>query len=137
MLNKRNLTMEKIVVLYGASHTGKTTTIVDVYNTINPYKTSPTRKQVGKNKLDFEDIVNYKGHTIAFLSAGDNRDTVGNAVDRFNLAKCDIMITAYNSGIAFLRSTFLSKSKQIIKVEKFTANNADNLRAMNEILSLI
>ncbi len=129
--------MEKIIVLYGASHTGKTSTIVDVYDTINPSKTSPTRKQVGINPLDFEDIINYNGHTIAFLSAGDNRDTVGKAVDKFDSAKCDIMITAYNSGIAFLRAAFLSKSKLIIKVEKFAANNADNLRAKNEILSSI
>ena len=128
--------MKTIIVLYGASSTGKTSTIVDVYDAIKPTEKGPYYRPVGKESKDFEDVVSYKGQNIAFFSAGDEREVVANAVDRY-ASKCDILIIAYNSGIKYLSASFLEHTEEIKKIEKCIADDEDNLRAKDAIMALI
>lgn len=51
--------------------------------------------------------------------------------------ECDILITAYNKEKATIGSVWLVNAEIIEKVEKYQANDADNMKALNDILSRI
>ena len=64
----------KIIVLDGKSHSGKTTTLTDVFNQIAP---KGTRKIQGNSDKDFEAVFSYKNKKIALCTGGDTIKYIG------------------------------------------------------------
>lgn len=128
--------MEKIIVVYGASNTGKTTTINDTYN-----KLMNKGAQVRENPTfiddsnDFEAVVEYKEKSIAINSLGDLRKHVDEVVRRYS--DYDILITALNEGFACVSADWLRNSNIICKVSKTVANDTENNSTLKLIMSLI
>ena len=128
--------MEKIIVVYGASNTGKTTVISDTYNMLINMGAKVTKKQkFFTDSNDFEAVVECKEKSIAINSLGDIRYHVDEVVQKYS--KYDILITALNERFACISADWLRKSNKICKVSKTVANDADNESAMKLIMSLI
>lgn len=129
--------MERIIVVYGDSGTGKTTVINDVYNHLlhNGAAVKNPRKQVGANSMDFEAVLNYKNQNIAFMSMGDYVQAASNAIVTFQSE--DAVIIAYNTRHSTLKSEWLKNTSEIYIVRKSIASNADNTFVEQRVISLI
>jgi Cdc6-like AAA superfamily ATPase len=126
--------MKKIIVVYGDNHTGKTTVIDQVYHKLvelGAQSKIPRKEGSG----DFEAVLLCGEKTIAFYSCGDYKSYVDEQVEKYK--EYDILITAYNKRFATIGWVWLANSEIIEKVEKYEANDADNIRALNDILSRI
>lgn len=84
---------------------------------------------------DFEAVLSCGKKTIAFYSCGDYKSYVDDQVEKYK--EYDILITAYNKKFATIGWVWLANSEIIEKVEKYQANDADNMKALNDILSRI
>ena len=58
--------MDRIIVVYGAGSTGKTTVINDIYDNLIKKGATVTKskKKVGGNPIDFEAVLSFKGKTV-------------------------------------------------------------------------
>lgn len=126
--------MKKILVVYGNANTGKTTVINQVYHKLVELgaQSKIQRKEISG---DFEAVLSCGEKTIAFYSCGDYKSYVDEQVEKYK--KYDILITAYNKRFATIGRVWLANSEIIEKVEKYEASDADNNRALNDILSRI
>lgn len=129
--------MEKILVVYGNSGTGKTTVINDIYDYLIKKNAVivTKRKKTGGNERDFTAVVSYKGKNIAFLSMGDYRKDVDVHVEKFK--KNDIFITALNKKFSCIGSVWLENSNAIYKFDKKRADSIDNQNVMEAVISKI
>ena len=127
--------MKKIIVVYGDSNTGKTTVIDQVYRKL--IELGAQEKIPRKEDLsgDFKAVISCGKKTIAFYSFGDYKSYVDEQVEKYK--EYDILITAYNKKFATIGWVWLANSEIIEKVEKYQANDADNMKALNDILSRI
>ena len=129
--------MDRIIVVYGPGSTGKTTVINDIYDNLIKKGATVTKskKKVGGNPIDFEAVLSFKGKTVAFLSMGDYRTEVDKHVSIYK--KYDVFITALNTRFSSISTVWLQNSNIIYKVAKTDANNADNQKVLNNVISLI
>lgn len=126
--------MKKIIVVYGNDNTGKTTVIDQVYCKLIELEAQTVIPRM-EFSGDFEAVLSYKNMKIAFYSFGDYKSYVSEHVEKYK--ECDILITAYNKGLATIGSVWLVNAEIIEKVEKYEASDADNMKALNDILSRI
>ncbi len=84
----------KIIVLDGKSHSGKTTTLTDVFIKIAPK--SPTKKR-GITKNDFEAVFSYKNKKIALCTGGDTIKYIGGSIKKYAQQTIDVLIIARNN----------------------------------------
>lgn len=126
--------MKKILVVYGNANTGKTTVINQVYHKLVELG-AQSKIQREETSGDFEAVLSCGEKTIAFYSCGDYKSYVDEQVEKYK--KYDILITAYNKRFATIGRVWLANSEIIEKVEKYEASDADNNRALNDILSRI
>jgi len=95
--------MMKIIMLAGASQTGKTTTLLKVYgrlfnNSINP-KTHPKFYQEINNNTppDIECYPLYHhDKKVALCTAGDTWECIKRAITKFNCIGADVLIIAFS-----------------------------------------
>lgn len=90
----------RIIALRGGDSCGKTATINLVYDRLLlPINggTSTGKRKVGGDIRDFEDIVNYKGQTVAFYSMGDLAYATIGAINKFDKLGIDVLIIASNT----------------------------------------
>jgi hypothetical protein len=88
----------EIIALAGPGSSGKTSTINLVYNRVLAAGgVSMRRLQLGGNRHDFEDIVNYKGKKVAFFSMGDYSGALIAAIQRYNAIPVDVFVCATNT----------------------------------------
>ncbi len=89
-----------IIMLSGASDSGKTTTLNMVYDQLvtklGATITQPKSK-LGGDPDDFECTLNYRGKCIAIFTMGDYAYSVMNAMDTYSALKCDVLIIACNN----------------------------------------
>ncbi len=129
----------KIIMLYGPSESGKTTTINMVYEKLKKDSLSEnvSPREVIEDR-DFKAIIRYKGQTIAFFSRGDYSREVNWIMTDYDKQKCDVLICACNDKnilpLRRLQNIYMNVCPPINKNE---ANDVDNLRAMNDIMALI
>ncbi len=129
----------KIIMLYGPSSCGKTTTINMVYKKLKDDSQAEdicTREVVENN--DFKAIIQYNDQKVAFFSRGDYSREVNRIMTDYDKLNCDVLICACNISnilpVRRLQNVYMNVYPLINKIE---ANDADNLRAMNEIMALI
>ena len=129
--------MDKIIVVYGASSTGKTTVVNDIYDNLIKQGALVTKSKmkVGGNPKDFEAVLSFKGKSIAFLSMGDYRSVVDDYVSKYKMY--DVFITALNKGFANISTVWLKNSNVIYKIDKVQANSTDNKKVEINVVSLI
>jgi molybdopterin-guanine dinucleotide biosynthesis protein len=78
----------KVIMLIGEPHSGKTTTINEVYKSL-------TGKYCNRNASeDFECVLSYQGKKIAFKSAGDRMYHSVEAMEKYSSEGCDILVCA-------------------------------------------
>lgn len=129
----------KIIMLYGPSSSGKTTTINMVYDQLKKNKSTIdiSPKEIVENN-DFKAIIRYKSKTIAFFSRGDYSREVNRIMTDYDKQNCDVLICACNEKnilpLRRLQNVYMNVYPPINKIE---ANDVDNLRAMNDIMALI
>lgn len=136
----------KIIMLYGPSSSGKTTTINMVYNVILPQSLIVHPKQhLGGDPNDFEAVLNYSvnGVTkkIAFFSMGDFAYEVVHAMSFYEGMGCDVLVCAcndrFNIPINRLRSRYNNVYPPVPKtVNQFDQNTA-NMNDVNTIVPMI
>ena len=129
--------MDCIIVVYGKSGTGKTTIINDVYNNLiqKGAAVKMPRKQVGANPKDFEAVLTYQNKSSAFMSVGDYRLEADQAVVSYRAE--NILIVAYNTRHATLKSDWLKNTSVIQIVKKSSPTPADNMQAEQQVVGLI
>ncbi len=127
--------MKKIIVVYGDSNTGKTTVIDQVYRKLIDLGAQEKIPRKEDLSGDFETVLSCGKKIIAFYSCGDYKSYVDDQVEKYK--EYDILITAYNKKFATIGWVWLANSEIIEKVEKYQANDADNMKALNDILSRI
>lgn len=84
----------KIIVLDGKSHSGKTTTLTDVFYQIAPKGTPKIR---GNSNKDFEAVFSYKNKKIALCTGGDTIKYIGDSIKKYAQQKIDVLIIARNN----------------------------------------
>ena len=126
--------MKKIIVVYGNSNTGKTTTIGNIYDELVKQK-ARVIKSKKRNDGDFTAVLYWRSLSIAISSMGDYRTTVDEYVRRF--VKNDVFITALNKRFACIGSVWLEKAEVIYKIDKSKADDGDNQKVMNEVISRV
>lgn len=129
--------MDKILVVYGESGTGKTTVINEIYDALmkNGAVVKVTKKKQGASPFDFSGVLDYKGKTIAFLSMGDYRKDVDDFVEKYK--KYDVFITALNKNFSCIGSCWLKNSNIICKFDKSSPTNNDNALVRKSVISKI
>ena len=116
----------KIILLYGASGSGKTTTLNDVFNRLSSQQIQNVHKvpiKFGSNN-DFEADFVYQNKLIGIFSLGDTLSAVGNAIERYEKLKVNVFITACNNKFLYLPWQ-LSKATEIQIVTKSSNNQTD------------
>ncbi len=135
----------RIIVLRGGNSCGKTTTINLVYDRIllpTNGGVSRGKLQVGGNKMDFSDIVTYKGLTIAFFSMGDFARDTKEAINFYNSLIVDILVIASNTNFSTPIKLIISFTHNLVsKTVASPKTKANNLIAnttdANTIFGLI
>ncbi len=120
----------KIIVLYGDSNSGKTTTLTTLFNKISPQNTKTT----SINKYgDFEsDPFSYKNKQIVVYTCGDELQYVGNGIIS-NIAKADVLIIACSKKFKKYLPVQLFLAREIVVITK-TQNNQNDI---NQIIASI
>lgn len=77
----------KVIALYGAGGTGKTTTLNLLNNLINPDNPITDGK-------DHRRTFTYKGKTISITTPGDGEEHIHDNIDYTQDKNCDILVTA-------------------------------------------
>lgn len=129
--------MDCIIVVYGDSGTGKTTVINDVYNRLiqNGATIIIPRKQVGANPKDFEAVLTYQNKSVAFMSMGDYVLAANQAVVSYCAE--NVLIIAYNTRHATLKSNWLKNASVIQIVKKTSPTSTDNTLIEQRVFGLI
>ncbi len=135
----------RIIALRGGNSCGKTTTVNLVYDKIllpTNGGVSTGKLQVGGNKMDFSDIVTYKGLTVAFFSMGDIARDTKNAIHFYDSLKVDVLVIACNTKFSTpinLIVTFAHNLviKTIASPRNTSNNNIANTTDANIIFGLI
>jgi len=134
----------KIIMLYGKSHCGKTSTLNLVYKDI--YQASANiieqKKYLRSDRDDdFECIIRFRNKNIAFFTMGDYSCCLLEAFKRF-VAKCDILICACNDRFVKPRKQMRNNIDVVIEkqiadshnqVSCELANNSDKEKIINSI----
>ena len=79
----------KVIALYGAGGTGKTTTLNLLNNLINPDNPATNLR-----KDDRYDPISYKGKQIVITTPGDNKKEIEKNIEHLEDKNCDILVTA-------------------------------------------
>lgn len=123
----------KIIIVYGDRNVGKTT-VVNEFIQAGACVNTP-KVQQGHNPKDFDAELLYNGKNVALMSMGDFVAPVANAVVKYQHS--DVLITAYNTRHATLKSECLKYANEIIIVRKTFASNADNSSVLQQVKALI
>lgn len=131
-------------MLSGKSNCGKTTTLNNVYDFINPTKENiiSAKSKLGGDIKDFECVIEYNGKTVAFFTMGDYSSFLLKAFEKYDKKQCDFLICACNNRFKrpyqqikrFTHLTInkkLSVSREIVDID--FANNYDEEVIMEEL----
>ena len=129
--------MEKILVVYGESNTGKTTVINEIYDALSQKEAvvEIPKEQLEENSCDFFGVLKYDNKTVAFLSMGDYRTFVDDYVSKCK--KYDVFVTALNKRFSNIGSVWLKNSNAIYKFDKTEPTDADNSKVKKSVISKI
>jgi hypothetical protein len=135
----------RIIALRGGDSCGKTATLNLVYDRLLlPLNggISTGKKQVGGDKRDFSDIVNYKGLTVAFFTMGDIARDTKNAIHFYDSLKVDVLVIASNTKFSTPINLIVSYTHDlVIKTIAIPSNPTNDLIAnttdANTIFGLI
>lgn len=119
----------KIILLSGKPNTGKTTTIGITYENLVKQGASviKAKEPLGKNPMDFEAVLCYRGKTIAIYSMGDFYWKCRGAIKKF--AKCDYLILAYSDKFKWNLKDAIAKDPKNYVIAK-TSNNIEDAKAI-------
>jgi hypothetical protein len=116
----------KIILLSGAPHSGKTTTLNLVYNQMTSGMPSlPTKTNPGGSSRDFECVFVYRGKQVAIFTMGDVLYRLTEAVIKY--IHVDVLILAHSTG-GSTRNTFaasVGKYPPHVVVQKTNNNQQD------------
>jgi len=124
-----------IIVLQGLPNKGKTETISLAYDIVqNNGGISTNRTQVGNDPRDFEDILtNYKSKTIAFYSAGDNSTELSQAIWKYSVANCDLMVCALSTDTVKIRANKAINVHNPTRLNKTTTPIVSQFQVVNAV----
>jgi len=131
----------EIIMLSGKNSSGKTTTLNLLHKVVlSKNGKSTCKKQLGGNKYDFSDVVQFNNKTIGFFTMGDYSLEVCNAIKKYDNLKIDILICACNS--RFIKPFQLIKNYTYKIINKTLASNksdeiGSNQKDMDLIMDLI
>jgi hypothetical protein len=132
-----------MIMLYGDTNTGKTTTLNDVFDKITKGMEPLPAKILLNAWLDFEVIFPYKGKMVAIYSAGDTLRDIKEAIRKY-ATQCDVLILAYSDKFKrdykpdlFNLAWQLVEDVQRCVIYKTAANDADNAATCKNIIALI
>jgi hypothetical protein len=110
----------RLIVLTGASNSGKTGTLNLVYDyLISKQGWKSTNKELlGGNPNDFSDIIVSGKRKIAFYTMGDYSRKVRDAISNYNTLDCDILICACNNRFTIPFRHFERYDNLIVRKEK-------------------
>lgn len=115
----------KVVILYGSSNSGKTTTIRKVFEKLEGSASNISESAISNgSKGDFEADFYYQNNHIGIFSAGDKKKMVVGAIEKYHDMNVEIFIIAYNNKFFTLPWQFL-RASEIIIVEKTSDNEKD------------
>ena len=119
----------KIILLPGKTNAGKTATIWLTYENLIGQGASVImeKKPLGKNPMDFESILSFRGKSIAFYSMGDFYWKCRGAIKEF--AKCDYLILAYSDKFKWNLKDAIAKDPKNSVITK-TSNNTNDAQAL-------
>ena len=136
----------KIIMLYGPSSSGKTTTINMVYDAIisQSFVVNPKR-QLGGNPADFEAVLDYTNDgtskRVAFFSMGDFAYEVVHAMSYYEGMGCDVLVCAcndrFNVPITRLRNRYNNVYPPILKTVNQSNQDNANMQDENTIVQMI
>lgn len=123
----------KIILLSGKPNTGKTTTINLTYENLIRLGASIIKEKapLGKNPMDFESVLSYRGKSIAFYSMGDFYRKCRGAINEY--AKCDYLILAYSDKFKWNLKDAIAKVPQNCVIAK-TSNNTKDAQAIISVI---
>ncbi len=129
--------MKKILVIYGKSSTGKTTTINDIFIKLSPNGTNiiEPKTQIGGDSKDFTVVLSYNNQSIGILSMGDKQGDVDDFIN--NHKYCDVILIAYNERFKTIKTSLLQYADLIYKFNKIAANDTDNAKVRQDVISKI
>ena len=120
----------KIIVLYGDSNSGKTTTLTTLFNQISPQNTKKTPKN---SYGDFESSpFAYKNKCIVIYTCGDELQDIEDAITS-NISKADVLIIACSKKFKKYLPIQLFLANEIVVINK-TQNNQNDI---NQIIASI
>lgn len=84
--------MKTIIAIYGASGTGKSTTIIETYKML--LERIPKPKDPPDSDYDINEIIEYCGKKIGIVGTGDPNSDHAELIDEKHEANCDIILCA-------------------------------------------
>lgn len=124
----------KIIMLYGPSSSGKTTTINMVYDAIisQSFVVHPKR-QLGGNSADFEAVLDYtKEDTtkrVAFFSMGDFAYEVVHAMSFYEGMGCEVLVCTCNDRFIVPTNRLKNRYDNVYPPIPKTVNRSDHKKA--------
>lgn len=97
----------QLLILNGASNTGKTTTINYLFDKLisDGAKIENPKSTLGGDPKDFEAILLYKGKRIGLFSMGDYSNQLSNAITKYDSTHmCDFFIFALSNNKAMINA---------------------------------
>ena len=124
-------------MLLGETDTGKTTTLWDLRDRLtNQWWIETHFEEEGNPDNDFLSEMKYKGLKLALVSMGDYSGYSVSKMNKYDAEEYDILVFACNVDKARPQNRF-AKFEDSHIVEKVEPNDADNERAMREIIAHI
>lgn len=115
----------KIILLAGKSNTGKTTTINLTYDNLIRHGASIIKEKIplGKNSMDFESVLSYRGKSVAFYSMGDFYWKCRGAINKY--VKCDYLVLAYSDKFKWNLKNAIAKDPKNCVIDKTSDKTKD------------
>lgn len=125
----------KVIIVRGPSNSGKTTTILRVYEHYTQdgarYSVVEEKDSIDGDPKDFSAVIIYEGVKIGFFSMGDRMGDVASALTCYECKQCDILLCACNDRFRSL-DRYIDKETAIIVRKESVAHGVTN-----EIIGLI
>lgn len=133
----------RITVLQGLHNTGKTSTLIIVWNLLlQNGGVSTNRQPLGGDSNDFSDIVVRGNQRIAFYTMGDYSTYLANAIYEYDSQNCDVIVCALSTNNASIRAnnainqfnnTRINKTIVNVQASEQQANITDAQRIFSQI----
>ncbi|MCE9538805.1 MAG: hypothetical protein K8R85_06260 [Bacteroidetes bacterium] len=115
----------RVIVLQGMPNTGKTRTLILVYDMLVPNggSVANNRQPLGGDPRDFSDIVIRGTLRIAFYTMGDYSTFLADAIFDYDRQGSDILVCALSTNTAKVRANNALNQFNAIRINKTIAPN--------------